>query len=294
MKQRPLTDRVVLVTGAARGIGAATVRHAAARGARLALVGLEPEHLAAVAADLPGPAGRHAWFTCDVTEQSTVDAAVAGTVEKLGRIDAVVANAGVANLGTVAVAPVDVLVRTIEVNLLGVLRTVKATLPFVAERHGHYLLVSSAAAFLALPGMAAYAASKAGVEHFGNALRIETAHLGVTVGTAHMTFVDTDLVRDLRDDLPSVRRRLARVLVPVDDCARAFVTGLERRSRRVYLPRAVAVAQLLRGLAHTAPGDWPLRRRARRSVPVTEREVRALGRSFGAHSVAQSTVDSDG
>jgi NAD(P)-dependent dehydrogenase (short-subunit alcohol dehydrogenase family) len=287
----PLADRVVLVTGAARGIGAATARLAAARGARVALAGLEPDLLAAVAADLPGPAGRHAWFPCDVTRQSTVDEAVAGTVAALGGIDVVVANAGVANHGTVAVAPVDALVRTIEVNLLGVVRTVKATLPFVAERHGHYLLVSSGAAFLALPGMAAYAASKAGVEHFGNALRLETAHLGVTVGSAHMLFVDTDLVRDIQADLPSTRDALRRAAMPVDACARAFVTGLERRRRRVYLPRGLGAVQVLRGLLHTAAGDWRLRRSARTSVPEAEREVLALGRSFGTTSAAESTVD---
>jgi NAD(P)-dependent dehydrogenase (short-subunit alcohol dehydrogenase family) len=120
----------------------------------------------------------------------------------------VVANAGVANNGTVAANPVSALVRTIEVDLVGVVRTVSATLPHVTRGRGYYLLVSSAAAFTVLPGMACYCAAKAGVEQFGNALRLELAHKGVAVGTAHPGWVDTDLVRDMRDDLPALRRTL--------------------------------------------------------------------------------------
>jgi hypothetical protein len=283
----PLRDRVVFITGAARGIGAATARAAAAAGARVSLVGLEPDRLAALAAEL-GPA--HAWFECDVTDQAAVDRAVAGTVAALGGIDAVVANAGVANNGTVAVNPPDALARTIEVNLLGVVRTVSATLPHVVARRGYLLLVSSAAAFTVLPGMAAYCASKAGVEQFGNALRLEVAHRGVAVGTAHMTWIDTDLVRDLREDLPSVRDAIDRLPGPlgahtsVEACAAAFLRALERRRRRVYVPRSVAVLSALRPLLLGPLGQAVTLRVAARSVPELEARVRRLGRSFGRHS----------
>ena len=283
-----LAGRVVLVTGAARGIGAATARAAAARGARLALVGLEPERLAALAAEL---GGEHAWFECDVTDQVGLDQAVAGTVDQLGGIDVVVANAGIANLGTVAVSPAGALARTIEVNLIGVVRTVSATLPYVSARRGHYLLVSSAAAFAALPGMAAYSASKAGVEQFGNALRIEVAHKGVTVGTAHPSWTETDLVRDAMQALPSFRRALGRLpwplgkVMPVEVCARALIDGIERRRRRVYVPRAVGAVQALRSLLSSPAGDLVLRREARAAVPAMELEVQQLDRAFGEHSV---------
>lgn len=138
-----LTGRVVLVTGPARGIGEATARLLAARGARLSLVGLEPERLEALAGEL-GPG--HLWFEADVTDSAAMERAVRGTVEALGGIDVVVANAGVAANGTVAVTPVDALVRVIDVNLSGVVRTVHAALPAVTERRGYLLLVSSAAA----------------------------------------------------------------------------------------------------------------------------------------------------
>ncbi len=277
---------MVLVTGAARGIGARTARLAAARGARVALLGLEPELLATVADETGGVC-----FECDVTDQAAVERAVAGTVAAYGRIDAVVANAGIANHGTVAVNPVDALVRTVEVNLIGVMRTVSATLPHVTERRGYYLLVSSSAAFTVLPGMAAYCASKAGVEQFGNALRLEVAHKGVGVGTAHMTWIDTDLVRDARADVPDFDdtvRKLPGPLgsyVSVDACAEAFLRGIERRSRKVYVPRSLAVVQALRSLLLSPLGDRALLPSAVRSVPRLEERVRALGRSFGARSV---------
>src|SRR4051812_36495837 len=107
-----LEGKVVLITGPARGIGAETARLLHARGARLSLVGLEPERLAVLASEL---GGGHVWFECDVTDQAALERAVAGTVEALGGIDVVLANAGIGGYGTVAVGPVEALVRTIEV-----------------------------------------------------------------------------------------------------------------------------------------------------------------------------------
>src|SRR4028119_1216022 len=173
-----VSGKVVLITGAARGIGAETARLLAARGARLSLVGLEPERLAALAAEL---GDGHVWFECDVTDQMALERAVRGTCATLGGLDIVVANAGIASNGTVAVAPVDALVRTVEVNLIGVVRTVSATLSHVTERRGYYLLVSSAAALAPLPGISTYAASQAGGGVFGNALRRGGAHHGGAV-----------------------------------------------------------------------------------------------------------------
>ena len=283
----PLAGKAVLVTGAARGIGAATARAAAARGARVALVGLEPERLATMAASL-GPT--HAWHEGDVTDQAGLEQAVAAMAQALGGIDVVVANAGVASYGTVATNPVSALARTIEVDLVGVVRTVSATLPHVIQGRGYYLLVSSAAAFTVLPGMACYSAAKAGVEQFGNALRLELAHKGVDVGTAHPSWVETDLVRDLRDDLPVLRRTLPRLPGPLGvsmtaaTCAEAFVDGIERRRRRVYVPRTLAGVQAMRTVFAGPAAELVLRRRARALVPELEREVSRLARPFGRHS----------
>jgi short-subunit dehydrogenase len=285
--RRSLTDQVLLVTGAARGIGEHTARAAAARGGRLALVGLEPERLAALAAELDA-----VWFAADVTDQAELAAAVAGAVEAYGRLDAVVANAGVANRGTVAVGDVEALVRTVEVNLVGVVRTVAATVPHVIASRGYFLLVSSAAAFAAVPGMAAYCASKAGVEQFGNALRLELAHHGVGVGTAHPSWVDTDLVRDAQADLPAFDAALRRMPPPfgsvtsVQTCAKAFVDAIERRRRKVFVPRSVGALSAMRSALLGPVGEAVVRRQARTSVPQMEDDFRKLGRSFGTHTAS--------
>jgi NAD(P)-dependent dehydrogenase (short-subunit alcohol dehydrogenase family) len=287
----PLAGKAVLVTGAARGIGEHFARRAAARGARLALVGLEPELLASVASEVDA-----IWYEADVTDQAAVEAAVAGAATALGGIDVVVANAGVANLGTVAISPVDAVLRTVEVNLGGVIRTVSATLPHVLASRGYYLLVSSAAAFTALPGMAAYCAAKAGVEQFGNVLRLETAHRGVRVGVAHPSWVDTDLVRGFSGDLPSFRTALSKLPPPfgstttVEACAEALVRAAERRKRRVYVPRTVAVAQALRTVTLSPLADRVIAAGGGHGARVDEMEaeVQRLGRWFGAHSTSTS------
>jgi NAD(P)-dependent dehydrogenase (short-subunit alcohol dehydrogenase family) len=288
-----LAGKSVLITGAARGIGEHAARLAAARGARVALVGLEPERLAALAGEL---GERHAWFECDVTDQASLDRAVRGTVEALGGIDVVVANAGIANRGTIAVGDIEGFVRTVDVNLMGVMRTVSATVGHVADRRGYFLLVSSAAAFTVLPGMAAYCASKAGVEQFGNAIRLELAHRGVAVGTAHPAWIDTDLVRDAKDDLPEFRQTMSKLPWPlntytsVEACATAFIDAIERRRRRTYVPRAVGVVQAMRTVVTGPLADAVVGRAARYAVPRMEEQIRKLGRAFGSHTPASGTA----
>jgi len=267
-------DKVVLITGPARGIGAETARLLASRGARLALVGLEPERLRTLAQEL---GAGHAWFECDVTDQASLVRATEGVVAALGGIDVVIANAGIASNGTVAVTPIEALVRVIEVNLTGVVRTVSATLPHVTARRGYYLLISSAAALAAMPGLAAYAAAKSGVEQFANALRLEVAYKGVAVGSAHPCWIDTDLVRDARRDLDAFDRLLRRLPGPfgavtsVQECAVALVRGISGRKRKVYVPKSLAAAAALRRFFSSRLAEWILGRDARRLLPALER-----------------------
>src|ERR687897_3755568 len=130
----PLAGRTVLITGAARGLGAELARRAAARGARVALVGLEPEQLAAVATQL-GP--EHLWVEADVTDADALKTAVQRVVDTFGGLDVVVANAGIAPLTTVATASAHSLARTIEVNLTGSMLTAHAALPAIIASKGH-------------------------------------------------------------------------------------------------------------------------------------------------------------
>ena len=291
-RQRPRTSlagRSVLITGAARGIGAELARRAAARGARVALVGLEPARLAAVADEL-GP--EHLWAEADVTDADALQAAVQRTVDTFGGLDVVVANAGIAPLTTVLTSSAHALARTVEVNLIGAMLTVHAALPEIVQRRGHVVLISSAAAFAVLPGMSAYCASKAGVERFGDVLRLEVAHRGVTVASAHPTWIDTDMVRDTDDALPTftaTREQLPGPLgafTSVGACADALVENLETRGRRVFVPGSVGVVSALRQLVTGVVGEKLAVAMSARRVPQLEREITALGgREFGQHSV---------
>ena len=294
-ERRSLSGQAVLITGAARGIGAELARRAAGRGARVALVGLEPDLLATLADEL-GP--EHLWVECDVTDADALAAAVRRTVDTFGGLDVVVANAGLAPLTTVATSSAHALARTIEVNLIGAMLTAHAALPEIAKRQGHILLISSAAAFTVLPGMSAYCASKAGLERFGDALRLEVAHRGVTVASAHPTWIDTDMVRDTEAALPTFRETRSRLPGPlgaftsVEACAQALLDNLETRRRRVFVPGSVGVVSALRQVVTGAVAEKLMLPIVRRTVPQLEHDVLALnGREFGKNSVGAQGKD---
>jgi NAD(P)-dependent dehydrogenase (short-subunit alcohol dehydrogenase family) len=245
-----IAGKVVLVTGAARGIGAEAARQLYGRGAQLSLVGLEPEELERRAEEL---GSRAAWFEADVTDWDALANAVDATVERFGGIDVVIANAGIAPIGTVATIDPAAFERTIEVNLLGVWRTVRTVLPHVVERRGYVLPIASAAAALHLPLMAHYAATKAGVEAFSDSLRGELTHTGTKVGVAYFSFIDTDMVRVSLEDSAAKRLRdntpgPFKAIAPLPAAGRAIVRGVERRARQVYAPRWVPAVLALRGV----------------------------------------------
>jgi NAD(P)-dependent dehydrogenase (short-subunit alcohol dehydrogenase family) len=285
-----MRGQTALITGPARGIGAELARRLARRGMRLALVGLEPEKLAALADEL---GDGHVWFDCDVTDQAWLEAAVRRSVEALGGLDVVVANAGIASHGTVLSTPIDALVRVIQVNLVGVIRTVKATLPHVVARKGYYLLVSSAAALVTTPGLAAYAAAKIGIEHFGNVLRVELAGRGVGVGSAHPSWTDTDLVRDAQADMPSVTDMLLKFpgplgrIISVEECATALADAIEKRKRKVFVPASLGRIAAIRQFFMSRLAELYLVKNTCATLSQMEKEVNALDRSFGEHSVEQ-------
>jgi NAD(P)-dependent dehydrogenase (short-subunit alcohol dehydrogenase family) len=263
----------------------------------VALVGLEPERLAAVADEL-GP--EHLWVECDVTDPEALKAAVERTVATFGGLDIVVANAGIAPLTTVMTSTAQALSRTIEINLIGAMLTAHAALPEIAKRRGHVLLISSAAAFTVLPGMSAYCASKAGLERFGDALRLEVAHRGVTVASAHPTWIDTDLVRDTEAALPTfaeTRKHLPGPLgayTSVEECAQALVENLETRGRRVFVPGSVGVVAALRQVFTGAVSERLMLPITKRRVPQLEKDIAALeGRQFGANSVGNQARKAD-
>ena len=184
--------RTAFITGAARGIGAETARRLHSKGANVALVGLEPERLQALAAQL---GERAIAVEADVTDLDALQLAVAATVERFGGIDVGVANAGIAYTGPLATAPIEQVERTLAVNFLGVWRTDRALISQITEKQGYLLNISSLSAVAHAPMMGPYTAAKSGVEALTDALRMETAPSGAKVGCAYFGFIDTDLVR---------------------------------------------------------------------------------------------------
>jgi NAD(P)-dependent dehydrogenase (short-subunit alcohol dehydrogenase family) len=282
-----MRDKVVLITGAARGIGATVARQLVRDGARVALIGLEPELLETLTRELGAAA---AWWRADVTDQNVLQSAVTAAATYFGRIDVVITNAGIANVGSVAVADMEAMARVINVNVIGTMRTVKAALPYLIASKGYALIVSSAAAFTAMPGMSAYAASKAAVEQFASVLRLEMSVHGVDVGSAHMLWVDTDMVRDVQHDLSSFRTTLTRLPYPfgvvtsVDDCASAFVAACRARRRRVFVPSILGLFSALRQLFGSALVQRGLITQMAPMLAEAEAEALQLGRAFGQHS----------
>jgi len=245
-----VNGRTVFITGAARGIGAAAAERLHAKGANVALVGLEPELLEQNAARL-GERALH--FEADVTDFDALQRAVAHTVESFGGIDVAIANAGLAFTGTLAKTPVEEVERTLEVNLLGVWRTDRAVIEQITERRGYLLNIASLSAVTHTALMGPYTTAKSGVEALSDALRMESAPSGARVGCAYFGFIDTDLTRAayaqpssglLNQQTPAFVRNPAPLSRAID----AIERGIERRSARVWAPRWIGAAITLRGV----------------------------------------------
>lgn len=246
--ESPLHGRTAVVTGAARGLGAAMARDLVGRGAKVALLGREERTLARVRDSLPGVS--ECWEV-DVTDDRVMARTGAEIRARLGPPSVVVANAGVAEGGPFAESDPAVWRRVVEVNLIGSAVTARTLLQDLFETRGYFLQVASLASIGAAPMMSAYCASKAGVESFAHALQAEVAHRRVDVGIAYINWTDTDMIRDA--DEYAVLRELrghmpppARKVYPVEYVAGRLVTAIERRRPSVYVPRWLRSAQLVR------------------------------------------------
>jgi len=277
-RAKDLAGQVVVVTGAARGIGALTAMRLAARDARVALLGLEPGELTRVSARC----GPHAsWWEVDVTDEPALADAAAAVRDAYGRIDVVVANAGIAVGGPFLHSDPGAFARVIEVNLLGSVATARVFMPALTESRGYLLQVASLAALAPAPMMAAYCASKSGVEAFAHALRGEVAHHGVRVGVAYLSWTDTDMVRGA-DENAALRQMRAALLFPAGrtnpaaPAIDALVRGIAKRAPRVYGQRWLPPLQLLRGVVPPAAARF-----AARAMPEIESRWLAAGAGTG-------------
>ena len=262
--QTSLQGQVVLVTGAASGIGAATALELLQRGALPVLVDCDAEPLARMA-ERCGPGTLH--LVVDVTDLAAMEHAVAQTLTHHGRIDAVFANAGVAAFGPVAYVDPQAWKRCFEVNVFGVFNTVRAALPALMQARGYVLINASVSSFAHPPVMSAYAASKSAAEAMGNSWRIELAAHGVDVGVVHAGWVRTPLVTEGALHPGFVRLR-ATMPGPMnsettpEDAARAIVTGMANRKSRIFIPGWLRLLYALRALVHLPFAERDLRRAA--------------------------------
>lgn len=285
---KTVNDKVVFITGGARGVGADTARRLRDKGAKLVLTDIDAAPLAELAAELG--ADHVLTAVADVRDLDAMESVAAQAVERFGGIDVAVANAGIASYGSVLGVDPQTFKRLLDINVLGAFHTVRATLPSIIDRRGYVLIVSSFAAYTAAPGLAPYHASKAAVEHFANALRLEVAHHGVAVGSAHMSWIDTPMVQDAKSDLSSFAEMVAGLPYPlskttdVASCGKAFVKGIEGRKRRVNVPGWVGAFRWMRPMMSTPMGELPIKSLASSILPKMDAEVAALGRSTTVRS----------
>jgi NAD(P)-dependent dehydrogenase (short-subunit alcohol dehydrogenase family) len=270
-----LEGRRVVITGAARGIGALTARRLHDRGAHVALLGLEPELLEEVAAGCGGAP----WFECDVADREQVDHSVAAAVERLGGLDVAIANAGIGAQMPLVGGDAAVWDATLAVNLGGTFNLVRAAAPHVSHPNGYFLLTASLAAAVHLPLMAAYCASKAAVESLGDSLRVELAPSGAKVGVAYYAELDTDMTSRGFATKAAARMPIGgngrMPVAPVGPAIDALERGIRDRSRRIVSPRWVGAALPVRMLVQRVV-EREVRRKIGKALDIARTEEAPL------------------
>jgi NAD(P)-dependent dehydrogenase (short-subunit alcohol dehydrogenase family) len=251
-QELPLKGLVVLITGAASGIGAATALEVVRKGGVPVLVDCDEEPLARMAQQC----GEETLsFVTDVTQLDGMLDVVAQTLSVHKRLDVVFANAGVAAFGPVAYVDTQAWTRCVEVNIFGVFNTVRSSLPALMQSRGYVLINASVSSFAHPPAMSAYAASKSAVEALANVLRLELAAHRVDVGVVHASWITTPLVAEgalhpgfvrLRSTMPSWLNKETSA----QEAAGVLVRAIAKRERRVFLPAWVKVLFGLRALLH--------------------------------------------
>lgn len=237
--KRDLADRVVAITGASSGIGAATAVASARRGARVGLFARREDRLLGVADRVKEAGGEAGVVVGDVRDREAVVGFVEAVTRRWNRLDAVVANAGFGIAAPVAATPPDEAREIFDVNVLGTVWAVQAAWPvFEAQGRGHIVLVSSASARHGLPANALYSATKAAQMNLAEGLRVEADEIGVDVSVIYPIMTETEFRRSLRDHTDGGKARAnAKVGGPrqsAEEVAESIVSCLERPRFEVW------------------------------------------------------------
>jgi 3-oxoacyl-[acyl-carrier protein] reductase len=221
-----LTGKVIIVTGASRGIGAAASVALAKAGATVMLVARNGRMAADVAQDIIESGGRASAASCDVSDYASVEAVVAETEGRFGRIDALVNNAGVIEpIASIADSNPTEWARNVQINLVGAYHPIRAVLPRMIKAGGGTIInVSSGAAIRPLEGWSAYCSAKAGLAMLTQAIMLENTTTGIRVFGFQPGTTDTDMQVTIRASGVNVVSKIPRGnLTPVAHPAAAIV-----------------------------------------------------------------------
>ena len=224
-----INSKVVIITGASSGLGEATARRLADRGAKLVLAARREDRLKALSEDLSAKGAEVIWQVTDVTDRKQVEALAASAKEAFGRIDVLVNNAGLMPLAPLDALKVDEWDQMVDVNIKGVMYGIAAVLPTMREQHsGHVINLSSVAGHKLFPGAAVYCATKFAVKALSEGLRMEA---GDEIRSTNISpgGVATELTSTITD--PNAKKAaedLYSVAIDADAVARAIVYAIEQ------------------------------------------------------------------
>lgn len=262
--QHSLTGKVVLITGAGSGIGAASALELQRRGAVPVLVDCDAAALDRVCV---AAGSRLLAIQADVSVLGDCQAVVESVQRRYGRIDVVWANAGIASFGPLSHTDPQAWRRCLEVNVHGTFNTVRTALPDIIRQQGLVVVSASVSSFAHPPGISAYAASKAAVEAMCNSWRIELAAHGVGVSIIHASWIKTALTSegDMHPGFRRLRATMPAILnhdIEADVAAKLIVNGISARARRIWVPGWVRLLHWLRPFLHTHWAEKALREAA--------------------------------
>ncbi|MBX3000843.1 MAG: SDR family NAD(P)-dependent oxidoreductase [Caldilineaceae bacterium] len=252
MNQLPLSGRVVIITGASSGIGHATALAFAEAGAQVVLASRNLAALEDLAQLIRARGGETLVIPTDVADRAQGEQIVHETLSHWGRIDVVVANAGVYVRGRVVDVEIADVERSLAVNFYGALYPILAALPHMIEKHsGHLVLVTSMDAKKGIPLDAPYVAAKFALSGFGEVMRQELHGTGVSVTTVFPGRVATPMIEKIK--VPWISAPIS-----AESVARAIVQSVHRRQPEIIIP---PLGRLLIYLNTLSPrlGDWLVR-----------------------------------
>jgi NADP-dependent 3-hydroxy acid dehydrogenase YdfG len=218
-----IAGKVIVITGASSGMGAAAARHLAAKGASVVLAARRADRIDAIVGDITGSGGKAIAVATDVTRLDDMRRLAKTTVNAFGRIDVLLNNAGLMPLSPLERLKVDEWNQMIDVNLRGVLHGIAAALPYMKEqKSGHIIITASVAAYKVFPASAVYSATKFAVRGLSEGLRQEVKPYNIRTTLISPGAVTTELLDHISEqDVQSANQDyVGKVGIPAESYAR--------------------------------------------------------------------------